>query len=99
MFKLVIFLLALFLGILLSRIWYKLSYASVPATKKIDKIISRHKGYHIHHSMYGLTSFMIVPLTLTHYGLSMALVGFGLGIIIDHTIEEGFIFITKDKDN
>ena len=98
MFKIVIFLLALFLGFVLSRLWYKLSYTSHPTTKKIDKI-GRHKGYHLHHSIYGLTSFMIVPFTLTHFAVSMALVGFGLGIIIDHTIEEGFIFITRNEED
>ena len=42
---------------------------------------------------------MIVPFTLTHFAVSMALVGFGLGIIIDHTIEEGFIFITRNEED
>jgi hypothetical protein len=50
--------------------------------------------------MYGLTSFMVVPFTLTNHHVitTFILIGFGLGVIIDHTIEEGFVFITKDED-
>lgn len=97
MSKIAIFLIALFLGFILSRLWYKFVYASHPTVKKLDRI-GRHKGYHFHHSMYGLTSLFVVPFTLTHFIVTMALIGFGLGVIIDHTIEEGFIFITKEED-
>jgi hypothetical protein len=94
-----IFLIALFLGIILSRLWYKFIYTSHPTVKKLDRI-GRHKGYHFHHSMYGLTSFMAVPFALRnhHFLTTLILIGFGLGLIIDHTIEEGFVFITKEEE-
>jgi len=99
MLEMVIFLGAVFLGLLLSRLWYKFTYNSHPAVKKLDRL-GRHKGYHFHHSMYGLTSFIVAPFTLTdnHIITALILIGFGLGVIIDHTIEEGFIFITKEED-
>jgi len=95
----ILFLLAFSLGFSASRSWFIFSYGSHPMAKKLDRI-GLHKGYHFHHSMYGLTSFMVVPFTLTnhHVLITLVLIGFGLGVIIDHTIEEGFIFITKDED-
>ena len=97
MLNIVIFLVALFLGFLLSRIWYKFAYESHPAIKKLDRL-GRYKGYHFHHSIYGATSLFVVPFTLSHFTITLALIGFGLGVIIDHTLEEGFIFITKEQD-
>lgn len=98
MSEIVLFLLAFSLGFAASRLWFIFLYRSHPMVKKLDRI-GLHKGYHFHHSMYGLTSFMVVPFTLTnnHVLTTLILIGFGLGVIIDHTIEEGFIFITKDE--
>ncbi len=98
MSEIVLFLLAFSLGFSASRLWFIFLYRSHPMVKKLDKI-GLHKGYHFHHSMYGLTSFMVVPFTITnnHVLITLILIGFGLGVIIDHTIEEGFIFITKDE--
>lgn len=97
MLKIAIFLGALVLGLLLSRLWYKFTYDSHPTVKKLDRL-GRHKGYHFHHSIYGATSLFVVPFTITHFIVTLAFIGFGLGVIIDHTIEEGFIFITKEED-
>ena len=99
MSEIVIFLLAFSLGFLASRLWFIFLYRSHPMVKKLDKI-GLHRGYHFHHSMYGVTSFMIVPFTLTNHHVltTFILIGFGLGVIIDHTIEEGFVFITKEED-
>lgn len=102
MLEIGIFLMTLFLGFILSRMWYIFTvesrHARVSKVKKLDRL-GRHKGYHFHHSVYGLTSFIMVPFTLTHFTISLALIGFGLGVIIDHTIEEGFVFITKEEKN
>lgn len=96
MFEIAIFIVAFFLGFLVSRISFYL-YESNP-----DKLesITTHKGYHVHHSVYGVTSFFAVPFMLGnhHFITTIILIGLGLGIIIDHTIEEGFMFITKDED-
>jgi hypothetical protein len=56
------------------------------------------KEYHIHHSMVGLIIMLCANLTdiVWHQVL---LVGFGLGMFIHHTVTEGLIFITKNKDD
>src|ERR1035437_6164287 len=97
MLNLAIFSSAFFLGLLLSRLWYRYTYDSHPTVKKLDRL-GRHKGYHFHQSLYGATSLFVVPFTITHFLVTLILIGFGLGVIIDHTIEEGFIFITKEDD-
>ena len=96
--ELILFLLAFSLGFSASRLWFVFSYRS-NKVKKLDRV-GRHKGYHFHHSIYGITSFMIVPFTLTNHHMltTLVLIGFGLGIIIDHTIEEGFVFITRQEN-
>jgi hypothetical protein len=47
-------------------------------------------GYRMHHSLYGLLSVAVFAVTKKHFFL-----GFGLGIIIQHTVTDGFWFITK----
>ncbi len=53
------------------------------------------KKHHVHHSMYGLVPFFIAPFTLANITLTITIVGFGIGIIIEHTVHEGFVFINK----
>ena len=53
------------------------------------------KGYHFHHSIYGVAALALTPMTLGNIIETVALAGFGLGIIIEHTAHEGFIFINK----
>lgn len=53
------------------------------------------KKYHVHHSVYGLSTFLFIPFTLTNITETILLIGFGLGIILEHTHHEGFIFIEK----
>lgn len=53
------------------------------------------KGYHLHHSMYGLALFALTPITVGNLVETLAVVGFGLGIIIEHTIHDGFVFVNK----
>jgi len=54
------------------------------------------RGFHIHHSVYGVTVFFFLPLTLHNFIETVFLSGFGLGIIIEHTFHEGFKFITRE---
>jgi len=88
-----IFLVAVFLGFFLSK-FISFVYDSYP--EKFEKITTK-KGYHFHHSMYGLTSFFAVPIMIdnNHVLTTFVLLGLGFGIIIEHTIQCGFIFITK----
>lgn len=53
------------------------------------------RGYHIHHSMYGVSIFFFLPLTFHHIAETIFLAGLGLGIIIEHTVHEGFKFIER----
>lgn len=90
-----IFLFALFCGFLFSRFLYFI-YESKEETMER---LTTPKGYHLHHSMYGVTSLFIVPFTASHHIFTtIFLLGFGIGIIIEHTLEEGFVFISKWDD-
>lgn len=91
-----IFSVAVFFGYFLSR-FVSFIYDSHP--EKIEKI-STKKGYHFHHSMYGLTSFLAVPVMIDNHHMltTVMLIGLGLGIIIEHTIQCGFVFLTKRNE-
>jgi hypothetical protein len=92
--QIAIFLLASISGFLLSS-FVSFIYNSSP--EKVERLTTK-KGYHIHHSMYGLTSFMAAPIMISnHHPLTtLILIGLGLGIITEHTIRCGFNFITKE---
>lgn len=47
-------------------------------------------GYKLHHSLYGVF-FLLFSLVSQKYFF----LGFGLGIIFQHTITDGFLFIQK----
>lgn len=91
-----IFLVAVFFGFFISK-FVSFVYDSNP--EKIEKITTK-KGYHFHHSMYGVTSFLAVPIMIDHHHVltTLVLLGLGLGIIIEHTIKCGFVFLTKEED-
>lgn len=90
-----IFLIAAFFGFFLSK-FISFIYDSNP--EKIERITTK-KGYHFHHSMYGITSFLPVPIMIDNHHVltTVILIGLGLGIIIEHTIQCGFVFLTKEK--
>ncbi len=96
MLEIAIFLIGISLGALVSRFLY---YLYESHTDKLEGITTP-KGYHFHHSMYGIMAFFVSPIMLNNSLVYAAilLVGFGLGLIIDHTIEEGFVFISKIGD-
>ena len=64
-------------------------------TFKIGHLVHR-AGLHFHHSLLGLLALMLIPFYKDSFDKIMLIVGFSVGIIIQHTIKEGFIFITKD---
>lgn len=47
-------------------------------------------GFKLHHSLYGLLSFALYGVNRNVFFL-----GFGIGIILQHTITDGFRFIQK----
>jgi len=52
------------------------------------------KGYHFHHSLGGKYTFI---LALFFSGnIALFLWGSGIGIIIEHTLMDGLVFITKE---
>lgn len=74
---------------------YKFSdYILLKKTKRWHHIGIK-KGYHIHHSVWGIAVFALTPLTMSNILETVALVGFGIGIIIEHTISDSFVFINK----
>ncbi len=55
------------------------------------------KGYHIHHTFLGLIAFSLSPFTLSDITRFFQIIGFGVGMIIEHTfIDDGFVLITKN---
>lgn len=61
----------------------------VMATKKDALII---KGYRLHHSLYG-TAFLV----LGFLSQNIIAIGLGVGIIVQHTLTDGFRFVSKEK--
>ena len=65
---------------------------------KIDHFACQ-KGYHFHHSCFGLICFVlsICFLGKENYAAAAKILIFGVGIIVQHTLtKDGFVFITKD---
>jgi len=64
--------------------------------KKDALIIS---GYRLHHSLYGLFGLLLSILFFLSgkVGVSTTLLGLSIGVIIQHTITDGFRFLSKEK--
>lgn len=54
------------------------------------------KGYHFHHSLFALPAFLLIPFFWGDVEKILFIIGFGLGIIIQHSIKERLTFITKE---
>ena len=80
--------LGLFFGFLFGFLWEKL-------TLRIDHLAHRN-GHHYHHSLFGLLVFLFIPMFWDDLNQVLLIAGFGIGVILHHTIKEGFIFLTKD---
>ena len=80
--------LGLFLGFLFGFLWEKF-------TLRINYLAHRN-GYHYHHSLFGLVGFLFIPMFWGDLNKVLFIAGFGIGVILHHTIKEGFIFYTRD---
>jgi hypothetical protein len=58
-------------------------------SKKDALIVS---GYRLHHSLYGL-AFLVLGVGMQSYKC----IALGIGILIQHTITDGFRFLSKEK--
>lgn len=65
------------------------------STSKI-RHLAHQNGHHYHHSLFGLGAFLFIPKFLGDLNKMFFITGFGLGVIVQHAIKEGLIFITKD---
>lgn len=82
------FLLSFVLGIISAFLYESLArYIGVNMFKRDALIVS---GYKLHHSLYGL-----LFLAFAYVNKSIFLAGFGLGVIAQHTLTDGFRFIQK----
>jgi hypothetical protein len=81
---------AFLLGILLG---YRFCVMWVWATDKIKKR-SIVRGYHFHHSLFFISPFLLAFFFSEN--VSLVLWGIGTGIVIEHTLKEGFKFITRE---
>ena len=67
------------------------------ATFKIGTQHMAHQnGYHYHHSLFGLISFLLIPKLWGDINKALFAFGFGIGVILQHYLKDGFVFITKD---
>lgn len=91
----IIFLLLGFIvGIIFSFIWVYIAVKKY----KIEKHFIRKsffKKYHIHHSMF-VPLFLFLALIAGSTQNTLFLIGFSSGILIKHTINDGFVFISKN---
>ncbi len=71
-------------------------------TEKVLKIdhFARQKGFHFHHSVFGLIGIPVAIFVLFYYKnteLFFNILIFSGGVIVEHTLtKDGFVFITKD---
>jgi hypothetical protein len=64
-------------------------------TKTNLRRLTHFESVHFHHSLLGLIAVLV---SFIFRGRPQVIVlCFGLGIIVEHSIREGFLFITKDK--
>ncbi len=83
-----IFFLSFILGILFAIVYESLALVvGINIFKKEALIIS---GYKLHHSLYGVFFLLISFVSKKYFFL-----GFGLGIIFQHTLTDGFRFIQR----
>lgn len=82
------FILSILLGIIVAFLYENV--ARIFGTKVLHKTELVIWGFKLHHSLYGLISFAI-------YGINRDIffLGFGIGIILQHSLTDGFRFIQK----
>jgi hypothetical protein len=62
-------------------------------------VINRRSGYHFHHSMIGVVLYFLPSVLHLASGQILFLYSLATAIIIDHTMKEGFIFITRESED
>jgi len=95
----VLFILTTIIGVLATWVFELI----LKTNKKLrDRYYRRHEvlfGYHVHHSTIGLVATALGAMSFFKYGsdIALSMVGFGMGIIIMHTISsKRFIFIERE---
>lgn len=78
-------LLACVVGFIVAYIW---EYVCTNIIKKTSLILF---GWRLHHSLYGIL-FIAIGFSVRN----MSLIGIGIGVLIQHTITDGFRFISKE---
>ncbi len=54
------------------------------------------KGYHYHHSLFGPLFLLGLPLFRGSSGAMLLLTGAAAGVVLQHSLNEGFVFITRE---
>lgn len=86
--RVILFISSFVLGVILAFIYESL--AGIIGKNIFNKEVLVVYGYKLHHSLYGV---LFVVLAYVHKNVFLA--GFGLGIIAQHTLTDGFRFIQK----
>lgn len=74
-----------------------LGYILAHVYEKVATVVSRNRplvvnGYRLHHSLYG-----VLCIGLGYWSQQPLLYGIAIGIIIQHTLTDGFRFISKER--
>ncbi len=83
----VMFVLGFLIGFMFASTWERI-------TRRIGHL-AYQKGVHFHHSLFGLLVLLFVPLVWDRPDRVLSIIGFGVGIIVQHSIKEGLVFITR----
>lgn len=75
-------------------IFGKLEVAAYNCFPKTGKKVTRFGKYHLHHSIQGV--ILIIAGKLLGKDMGDCIASFGLGILTQHTADEGLVFVTKD---
>jgi hypothetical protein len=81
-----VFLFSTLLGYILAYGW---EYFCIKIIKKTSLLIL---GYRLHHSIIGL-----IIILLGMVSNSLYVIGIGVGVIMQHTITDGFRFVSKEE--
>lgn len=79
-------LLSILFGYVLAHVYEKLA---IVVSRNTPLVLFR---YRLHHSLYGIMCFL-----LAFWFQQYILYGIGIGIIIQHTITDGFRFVSKER--
>ncbi len=86
--------LGLVLGFLTSHLQYFLY-----KVKSNLSVLNRQRGYHLHHSLFGVVLYTLPEFMHLSHQQFIFVYALATGIIIDHTLKEGFIFVTKESND